>query len=68
MHNVEPKHNDVIITRDEFGDPVLKRLKIKDGTNYLVNDTPYPLLKTLAPNGDFYVVGVVGKGWRDIKY
>lgn len=59
------RHNDIVVVRDEYGDPVIKRYKIKGEDARLVSDNPkFP---TLIPNGDYRVVGVVVKVWRDVK-
>lgn len=59
------RHNDIVVVRDEYGDPVIKRYKIKGEEARLVSDNPkFP---TLIPNGDYRVVGVVVKVWRDVK-
>ncbi len=58
----EAKHGDIVVVNDEFGDSMLKRLKIKDNTYYLTSDnTAYP---TFTPNGDYRIMGVVIGGVR----
>ena len=60
------RHNDIVVARDEYGDPVIKRYKVKGEEIRLTSDNPkYP---TLTPNGDYRVVGVVVKVWRDVKF
>lgn len=64
--STEWKHGDVVVCRDEWGDHVLKRIKVDpDGRPWLVSDNPhYPKMQ---PNG-FAIVGVVCDVRRKVKF
>ena len=58
VEETSPAHNDVVLVNDEFGDAVLKRLKLRpDGGYALVSDNPN--YKSVTPNEAFRIVGKV---------
>ena len=60
----EPRPGDLVVVNDEFGDSMLKRLRLKEGEWYLVSDNPaYP---TVRPNGEYRIMGVVVDAWRQL--
>lgn len=61
----DPAHNDVVVVNDEFGDPVLKRLKILPGDEYMLT-SDNPKYDPIRPNGGYRVVGVVIRAVRDV--
>lgn len=67
MEGQQAVHNSVVVVNDEFGDSMLKRLKIQeDGKYWLVSDNPaYP---PVQPNCQFRIMGVVVKVRRDVKF
>lgn len=59
---LEPQHNDIVVVNDEYGDSMLKRLKInKDGGFELVSDNP--AYQRIIPNSGYSIVGVVIETW-----
>lgn len=66
IQNGEYKSEDVLIVLDEWGDAMVKRLKIREGQHFLVSDNPeYPIVE---PNENYRAIGKVVKVWRDIKF
>lgn len=67
MEGQQAVHNSVVVVNDEFGDSMLKRLKIQeDGKYWLVSDNPaYP---PVQPNCQFRIMGVVVKVRRNVKF
>lgn len=60
----QPQSGDVVVVNDEFGDSMIKRLKIKDNEHYLTSDNPaYPTYKA---NSEYRIMGVVIGGWREL--
>ena len=59
------KSNDVLIILDEFGDAMVKRLKVRGETKVLVSDNQaYPIVE---PNEHYRIIGKVVNVWRNIK-
>ena len=66
VENGEYKSNDVLIVLDEWGEAMVKRLKLKEGKKFLTSDnTAYPVVE---PNEHYRIIGKVVKVWRDIKF
>lgn len=62
----DPAHNDMVVVCDEFGDVMLKRLKIKQGGEYvLASDNP--AYEPIHPNGAYRIIGVVIDAHRKIS-
>lgn len=54
----QPAHNDVVVVNNEFGDSMLKRLKIReDGEYVLTSDNPR--YEAVKPNEQYRIVGKV---------
>lgn len=59
VEETRPAHNAVVLVNNEFGDTVLKRLKIKPGSDEYVLISDNPAYEPLIPNEQFRIVGVV---------
>jgi repressor LexA len=65
-NNGEYTPGDVLVVLNEWGEATLKRLKEKEGVNYLVPDNNiYP---SLAPNEHYKIIGKVVKVVRDVRF
>ena len=66
IENGEYKANDVLIVLDEWGEAMVKRLKLKEGRKFLISDNAaYPVIE---PNEHYRIIGKVVKVWRDIRF
>lgn len=66
VENGDYRSEDVLVVLDEWGDAMIKRLKVRDGLNFLVSDNPeYPVVE---PNENYRIIGKVVKVWRDIRF
>ena len=60
------KSGDLIITRNEWNELILKRYRKKDGKVYLASDNPE--YQPITPNEQYKIIGKVIKIIRDIKF
>jgi SOS-response transcriptional repressor LexA len=56
----------IVVASNEYGDPTLKRYRIKEGVVRLVSDNPE--FHALDISEQWRVLGVVIKVWRDVKF
>lgn len=63
---MQAKPGDIVIANDEYGDSMVRRLKVKGEEHHLVSDNP--LYPNFPVNGSHRIMGVIVESFRRTKY
>lgn len=64
--NAERKSGDIILVNNRWGEPILRRFRMKDNEVYLAPDNP--AYAPFRPDSDTRVIGTVVDVWRKVHF